>query len=308
MKKMMGGLKNPRAIGIACALGATGLGLAYMAAAGAPTMYLAVNALALLMGLAIIGLMWSAKPALHLPDGFTLLLGGMLLATALLGISVEGATRWLRVGGLSVQMSLIVVPAMLVSFARHRNLLSTLAVVVAAVALAAQPDRAMAGVLASSLAVLAIYRPDRWALSALVFAGVGFSVAVLRPDMLPAVPYVDRILYTAFSVHWLAGLAVIGGALLLVVPAIAGQRFDPEHREVYLAFGFVWLGVVVASALGNYPTPLVGYGASSVIGYALSLSLLPGRGRSAVVAEAREERGARVKGETRADLRVGVAS
>jgi len=40
-------------------------------------------------------------------------------------------------------------------------------------------------------------------------------------------------------------------------------------------FGVAWLGMVVAAALGNYPTPLVGYGGSAILGYALSLSFLP---------------------------------
>jgi hypothetical protein len=35
--------------------------------------------------------------------------------------------------------------------------------------------------------------------------------------------------------------------------------------------------VVAAAALGNYPTPLVGYGGSAVLGYLLSVALLPGR-------------------------------
>jgi hypothetical protein len=33
--------------------------------------------------------------------------------------------------------------------------------------------------------------------------------------------------------------------------------------------------VVAAAALGNYPTPLVGYGGSAVLGYLLSAALLP---------------------------------
>ena len=79
---------------------------------------------------------------------------------------------------------------------------------------------------------------------------------------------------------------------MLIVPAIAGRWMDPGNREVHAVFGAVWLGVVVAAALGNYPTPLVGYGGSAILGYVLSLSLMPGRARSAVVVEARSKDGA----------------
>ena len=273
-------LKNPRALGIACATAATGLGLLYMGAAGAPAIYLVVNALSLVMGLAVVGVMRSDTLASRWA-GAVVVLGGLLLATALFGDSVEGASRWIRVGGVSLQVSLVVLPAMLVFFARDRGLLATFGMVLAAIALALQPDRAMAGVLVAALAVLAMYRQDRWVMSSLAVAAIAFSVTLIRPDSLPAVPYVDQILYTSFEIHAFAGIAVLGGALLLIVPAVAGLWIDSENRGVHAVFGTVWLGMVAAAALGNYPTPLVGYGGSAILGYALSLSVMPGKVRSA---------------------------
>lgn len=306
METRSGYLRTPRAIGVACASAATGLGLVYMAAAGAPAIYLAVNALALVMGLAIVALMQSSGQAPRLPSGVAVALGGLLLATALFGGSVEGASRWIRVGGLSLQISLIVLPAMLVAFAQRRDFPATIGVVLAAVALALQPDRAMAGVLVSALAVLALNRQDRWVVSALLVAVVGFTITLIRPDSLPAVPYVDQILYTAFHVHALAGVAVVGGALLLIVPAIAGQRLDPENRDVYAVFGAAWLSMVAAAALGNYPTPLVGYGGSAILGYAFSLSLMPREVRSAAAVRERAEGATRGGRDGVSDLRIGV--
>ena len=276
-------LENPRAVGVACATTATGLGLMYMAAAGAPAIYLMVNALSLVIGLGLIAVIPASALLSRHAAAAVVVLGGLLLATALFGVSVEGASRWVRVGGVSLQISLVVLPAMLVSYARNRGLLATVGVILATVALALQPDRAMAGVLVAALAVLAMFRQDRSVLSALLVAVVGFTVTMIRPDSLPAVPYVDQILYTSFEVHALAGIAVLGGALLLIVPAVAGPWIDPKHREVHAVFGTVWLGTVVAAALGNYPTPLVGYGGSAVVGYALSLSFMPSKLRSAAV-------------------------
>lgn len=269
-------LKTPRAIGVACASVATGLGLLYMAAAGAPTIYLAVNGLSLAMGVALIAVIpatWATSP--H-TGGAVVALGGLLLATALFGVSVDGASRWIRVAGLSLQTSLIVVPVMIAAFTRSRRIGATIGIALAAVALALQPDRAMAGVLMAALAVLAIYRPERPVLFALAVSGAGFATTLIRADTLPAVPYVDQILHTAFDVHPLAGLAVLAGSLLLVAPGIAGQRLDPGNRELYAVFGTVWLAMVVAAAVGNYPTPLVGYGGSAILGYALSLTPMPG--------------------------------
>lgn len=258
MKDETGWQRVPRAAAIACAVGATGLGMLYLAMAGAPTIYLVVNGLALTMGIGATGLAWTAGQDRHLPGKAVLVLGGVLLATALFGLSVDGAARWVRVGGMSVQVSLIVLPAMLVSFARHRTRHSTLGIVLAVLGLALQPDRAMAGVLAGALAVLVVCTRDPRVLLALVSAATGFAATLLRPDGLPAVPYVDQVLYTSFDAGVLAGLAVAGGALLLVVPALLGWRYDPDHREVCAVFGAIWLGTVLAAALGNYPTPVVG--------------------------------------------------
>ena len=281
-------LRNPLALGVVCATTSTGLGLLYLGAAGAPPVYLFVNALSLVIGIALVGVLRPAMPGSRFSAGVVVVLGALLLATALFGVSLEGPSRWIRVGGLSLQISLIVLPAMLVVFARDRGLLATTGIVLAAIALALQPDRAMAGVLAAALAVLATYRQDRWVMSSLAVAAIGFAVTVIRPDSLPAVPYVEQILYTSFEVHALAGIAVLGGALLLIVPAVAGLWLDPENRGVHAVFGTVWLGMVVAAALGNYPTPVVGYGGSAILGYALSLLVMPGRVRSAAPIAQRE--------------------
>jgi hypothetical protein len=305
MKHELGWQRAPRAAGIACAVGATGLGMLYLALAGAPASYLVVNGLALVMGLAAVGLARTVGWDRHLPGEAVLVLGVALLATALFGLSVDGAARWVRVGGLSVQVSLVVLPAMLVSFARHRTRYSTLGIVLAALALALQPDRAMAGVLASALAVLAVFTRDPRVLLALVSAAAGFAATLLHPDNLPAVPYVDQILYTSFDVGVLAGLAVTGGALLLVVPAMLGWRYDPDHREAYAMFGVIWLGMVVAAALGNYPTPVVGYGGSAILGYSLGLSLIPPKLLPSAVG-AHVEDVASTNGDIGGDLRLRV--
>jgi hypothetical protein len=147
--------------------------------------------------------------------------------------------------------------------------------IVAAATLALQPDRAMAGVLAAGLMVLAAARPDRRTLLALAASLAGMVAALAQPDRFPPAPYVDQVLYTAFDVHPLAGAAVFAGALLMLLPAAAAMLPWYRPSEAHLAFGAAWFAAILAAALGNYPTPLVGYGGSAVIGYLLSVALLP---------------------------------
>lgn len=269
-------MRRPRMIGIGCAIGAVALGLAYMAMAGAPARYLGINVGALITGLTMLALFGRAMQAgRQWTSGAIAAMAGALLATALLGHDVDGAARWVSLGGLAIQPSLILLPVMVVAFAQFRNALATAGMVAAAAALAIQPDRAMAGMLAVGLAVIAIKRPDRHVVAALGASLAGFAATLVRADTLPAVPYVDQILYSSFDVHIAAGAAVLGGSALLLVPAIVGWCRGPANRETYAAFGAVWLAGIVAAALGNYPTPIVGYGGSAIVGYALSLLALP---------------------------------
>lgn len=268
---------DSRKVGMACAVAASGLGLFYLSAAGAPIRYLGINVGAVALGLVTVALLSRLRVRARRPRGYAMLAAGVvLLATALFGVSVEGATRWVGVGPLTVQVSLLFIPAMIVAFARNRDATATLGLCLAACALAMQPDRAMAGVLTGGLLLVALIRPDGWSLGASAAAAGAFAVTLFRVDALPAVPFVDQIFYSAFAIHGLAGAAVVGGACLLLVPAAVGFVSDPENRFVHAAFGATWFGVIAAAALGNYPTPLVGYGGSAIFGYLLSVSFMPG--------------------------------
>jgi hypothetical protein len=271
-----GKLGEPRNVGIGCALAATGFGIVYLLAAGAPVRYSVVNAVAFLLGLmALRGIAGAASSIGRSASLAVLVLGACLLATALFGASADGVSRWIWIGPLSVQLSLVVLPLMIVAFARRPDAVGAFGIAAAALALALQPDRAMAGVLALAMAALAAASPGRPSAAPAFAAVAAFALSLARPDSLPAVPYVDRILFTAFDVHPLAGAAIVLGSLLLPVPALAGWRVDPARRGVYLAFAATWLGCVLAAAVGNYPTPVVGYGGSAILGYLLSLSMLP---------------------------------
>lgn len=267
---------QPRLLGLVCGAVAVGMGMAYMLAAGAPWRYLLVNLAALVLGAtAWLALCRTAGP--RFAGGPVILaLALALLLTAFFGIAADGATRWVSVGPLSLQVSLVFLPAMLLLYARRPDWVGTAGMAAAAVALAVQPDRAMAGVLAAGLLALLLAAPGRLQLTAAAASVLAFGATLLMPDRQPAVPFVDRILYTAFDVHPLAGLAVLIGAAALLLPLLSVAMRAESERPAVLAFGACWLAVIVAAALGNYPTPLVGYGGSAVLGYLLSVALLPG--------------------------------
>jgi hypothetical protein len=173
----------------------------------------------------------------------------------------------------------MIVPLMAVLFARSRDVLSLGGVALAALALALQPDRGMSGALAAGLTVLAFARPDRQTLAAASLSVIGLGAALMQADPSPAMPFVDQILYSSFGIHPLAGTAVLLGSMLLVLPFLTGIRAKGVEPSACATFGAVWAAIIVAAALGNYPTPVVGYGGSAIVGYFLSLIVFSRRNR-----------------------------
>jgi hypothetical protein len=254
---------------VLAATGATGLGMLVMAVAGAPKAYLIINMAALGIGISLLSLMQRTRPNTAYAGWLGLAAAAGLLATALLGTTIDDATRWVRIGVVSLQPSLLLLPLMVMTFTRVRDAKTTMAMLIAAVALAIQPDRAMAGALVAGLAALSVTVRDRRMLLALVAALCGFAVTLMRPDTLPPTAFVEQIYANAFAVSALAGLALLAGSALLLLPMLALNRANAA------VFAAVWLAILAAAVLGNYPTPLLGYGGSGILGYLLCLAGLP---------------------------------
>jgi hypothetical protein len=250
------------------------LGAAYMRLAGAPARYILVNVGALAIGVLFARSIRKVRPSSWLAGVVIAMVALVLLATAMRGPSVDGVSRWLPVAGISMQPSLTLLPVAVVLFARNPSWRSAIGITVAGVALALQPDRAMAGALTAALAVLWLYRRDAVSMFPLAVAGCGFAATLVRPDRVPPVPFVEHVVQSAFAFDAFAGVAIVVAFALMLVPAIAGVLRRKEDEALFAVFGATWLAVIAFAIVGNYPTPLAGYGSSGIIGYCLSSGLL----------------------------------
>ena len=261
----------PRTLVFSCGVAAASAGLIQLHLAGAPPQYLTVNLAGLGIGLLLVALL--NGPMVRCPEPVAAVLcaaGAILLtATSLWGSEFENVRRWMAAGPVVLQTSLIVIPAMLVLYARFPGRLATASLSLAALALAAQPDPAMAAALAAGLLVILISTVRQQVLLALLFALVGSVAALYQPHALPAIEHVEGVYGEALRDGWVRPVLVYGGTVLLLCPALLALRRDPVARRQYAAFGACWLVIVGAAAVGNYPTPVVGHGASAIIGYLL---------------------------------------
>jgi len=286
MNLIFGHISRPQAVGLLCAAAAVACGLVYLHAAGAPSRLVTVNAVAFVLALAVFPLASALlrrcrdrEWAISTPTG------AALLATAFLGSSADGASRWVVVGPLALQPSLILLPMLLVMYARRPTAATLAGVLLAAAGMALQPDRAMAGMMATALGILLASNGDRWTALAFAASTAAFALALVQPETLPASPFVDGILFSAYGVHPLIGVLLWLGGLSLAAPAISAAVQGAGDKAVWTVFGASWLAILAAAALGNYPTPLVGYGGSAILGYLLSLSVAGAVARQATAVD-----------------------
>ena len=246
-----------------------------MYAAGAPSYYILVNIAALGVGSLAAWLIGRA-PA-HNPQVagiVTVAVAMVLLGTALLGPRVGGASRWIQIGGISLQPSLMLLPLAVVLFARIPDWPSSIGLLLTGIALALQPDRAMAGTLTIALAVLRFYRSTAPLTLSLAAASVGFVLTLLRRDDVPPAPFVEHVVQSAFAFHPLAGVVTVAALATVLLPALVGMMTQTDGSAEFAVFSATWLGVIAFALVGNYPTPMVGYGSSGIVGYCLSAALL----------------------------------
>ncbi len=166
-----------------------------------------------------------------------------------------------------------------------RGHVSTLLAIATALLLFLQPDAAQATAFAAGAAVLLLPR-DRaegyaWLRLVPLLALAGLSW--LRKDPLAPVPHVEGIVGLAMEMGIGWGAAAVASLLLLPVPFFAARRTGDGRMG--LAIGAYVLATILAPALGYFPVPVLGQGASPIIGYFVAIGLLRRSTRAGTTAE-----------------------
>jgi hypothetical protein len=253
---------------------AVGAGCALLVALGAPPRMPMMNGAALLIGLAGVAAIWASRRAgVSATAGDIALLAASALIplTALVGPQADGVARWLVIGGLTLQPALIVVPLVAVGQALRPSWVRCLSAIVTLAGLALQPDPGWAMILLLAIVVVMGEPGNRnvgtWVVVAV--AAICVRVAIVRNVALPPVPFVEGVLPDAFGAGALPTLIAFAAIALIIAPAVTRRLTSP-----HLAFLAVWIGALTAALLGPYPTPVIGFGGSGVLGFVLSAGLV----------------------------------
>lgn len=257
---------------VALASLAVGIGCLLLVSLDAPARMPIINGAAFLVGMAASAVLLAAmRRSPRTGDLLLCLAGAVVPLVALLGERADGVARWVVLSGLTIQPALIMAPLVAVGFASSPRPARAAAVAVAATGCVLQPDLGAASMLASGVTATALVTRSGQAAAAAVIALAGVALCAIRPVSLPPVPFVEQIVPTAFAAGAAPTILALGGIAAMFLPAVILRN---EVRNVALAaWSAAWAGGLVAALLGPYPTPVIGFGGSAVVGYIVSAAL-----------------------------------
>ncbi|GAB5349358.1 hypothetical protein [Alteriqipengyuania sp. 357] len=239
-------------------------GLASMALFGAPHGYLIVNGSALLAAGAIllIGMPRFDRRAVRIAGGVFVLIFALPLLS---GPHMNGIARWLPVGPFILHAGMLTIPALAVLAGRER-LWGPVALFAAILIALVQPDFASAFALTGAATGLYQVRPD-WRIGIVIIIGFLVAISAALRGELPPAPFVERVLQDASSASPIMAVAL---ALSLAIATLVMLFGTGLPRTARYPLGMSLFGFLVAALISNYPTPLAGYGAAAIIGFALA--------------------------------------
>lgn len=251
------------------------VGLIAIRAAGAPASALVVQAAALFVG-GLVAAVLAFNPWRPGPKAAAAVICVCLAPVfATLGEGAPGVHRWIAGGPIMVQPASILLPFVIWSLAVTRvNWWAGALAGAFGLVLAVQPDAASATGLLLALVALAAVKGRATAqdVTALSMAALATVWSWTRIDPLPSVAHVERVVPEAFSANPLIGIAAGAALVLLPLPFVL-SALEPKDRAVATGLAGLWIGLVAGNLFGNYPAPVVGYGASLVVGWLASLGL-----------------------------------
>ena len=203
----------------------------------------------------------------------------VLLVLTLLHPGTDGVRRWVSVGPVQLHAGFVALPVLIIlagAVARggsaRARWIADAGIVIAAAALAFQPDASQAIAFAGAVLIVMLQRRPASRIDWIAVAVcVGSSVmAVSRRDSLEAVPHVEGIVHLAARSGFAWLVASIIALMLLPIPFVLDWVKHRDHHEgIGLAVYFVT--VCIAALVAPFPVPVLGFGLSPILGYFVAL-------------------------------------
>jgi hypothetical protein len=254
---------------------AVGSGLIAFSLGGAPASYLPVNAGALaLAGLVL--LIPGERSSLALGTLVLLAAPALIAASLLIGPATMGVHRWIELGGMRLHPGMLLAPALVTVLAFRRDQAALAATALCSALAWLQPDFATALALAcGTIFATAGRRLVSIEHAARLITMAAMVLTSFKPDPLGPVPFVETALSDGLAIHPVLGLVMaLTLGLALVLPPWLLTRASADRHLAARGLTGAMIGFTLPALLAAYPQPLVGYGASAILGYGLALAVL----------------------------------
>lgn len=257
-------------VAVAVIVGAAGITLA-----GAPRSFAIMNggALCIAVLLAMVGRPHSIRA---FPTFVAALAIVLLISTFLIGPEIDGVRRWITLGPVTLHAAMLVIPAFVAALMLLPARVTLPLAMIAACIAALQPDFATALALFLGIGFgLARREKGLTEYAAILVAAIAVILTALRGQSLAPVEFVETALGDAWRITPLmAGIMALVLLAAIVIPPLLVTRHTPAMRPAALAVIGAFAGYALAGLFGPYPQPLIGYGASPIIGWGLTLACL----------------------------------
>jgi cell division protein FtsW (lipid II flippase) len=209
-------------------------------------------------------------------NGILILISLILLILTFISPDVNGVHRWVSIGIIKFNVSMIVLPIVIIELwklLQIKRLRFTVTITMTiSILLAIQPDASQLTGFAIPMMIMLCSNTDKKHLRIFIVGILSILIIFswLFLDSLPAVAYVERIvsLLANMGLIWL----IIGVISLSILP-IPFMLFPPKNLKLpSICVGLYFIIILISTLFGNFPVPLMGYGISPIIGYYIPIT------------------------------------
>ncbi|MDD2371313.1 MAG: cell division protein [Firmicutes bacterium] len=228
-----------------------------------------------LVAMVIFGLMSIVfiNKSVRINDEIIMVISLILLFLTLFGNDIDGVNRWIKLGIISMNIAMIVLPITLVAsynlLIKRKILYALIIIVSIAMLLVQQPDASQ--LMGFSIPVIIILFDKKININSILRNVISLLLILLMilswifVDNLSPVSYVEGILGLLNNVSPI--LLVMGIITLILIP-LPFILFPPkEFRRLSICIGLYYSLIMISTIFGNFPIPFMGYGISPIIGY-----------------------------------------
>lgn len=263
------------------ALPAVMIGAIAMSVHNIPSIYYVLNIVCLLTGW-LISCYEISKNGRTRKNGtygvIIIILTLVLYALTFIDLGMDDVHRWLSLGPISVYISSMLAPILIIELwtllENNNGLLVGVFTVIAAILLVLQPDASQLTAFAIPMMIILFSKINNRILSCFIIGILIFLVCTswIYLDSLSAVIYVEEIVGLVMDMGLIWSILGILSLILLPMPFLVLPRAN--EKILSRCLGLYFAIFITTTFLGDFPVPLMGYGISPIIGYLMATTWL----------------------------------